>query len=70
MILTKLSEPGWERDFASIEDLYVVLRNGCCLQCREEADMMLEWAPTTENKVCDLAATDCGCEYWIDVKSV
>lgn len=55
--LTKLSQPGWERDFNSKVDLQRVLYEHICNQCRCEEGV------SEISEIADLLATACGCEF-------
>lgn len=55
--LTKLSQPGWERDFYDKQSLQRQLYLNICEQCR------CEEAITEISTIADMLATACGCEF-------
>lgn len=57
LTLTKLSEPGWERDFYDKVALQQTLYEHICNQCRCEEGI------TEISSIADMLATACGCEF-------
>ena len=58
--LTKLSQPGWERDFYDKVKLQQHLYLHICNQCRCEEGV------TEISSIADMLATACGCEFAYD----
>jgi len=59
-ILTKISEPGWEKTFPNKQLAYEELEPWICKMCKEEHFAEYnEWPSTIE----DLLWTACGCEF-------
>ena len=61
--LTKLSEPGWERDFYDKVELQRVLYNHICNQCRCEEGI------TEISDLADMLCTPCGCEFMYEERN-
>lgn len=61
--LTKLSQPGWERDFYTKVDLQRVLYEHICNQCRCEEGV------SEISEIADLLATACGCEFMYEERN-
>jgi hypothetical protein len=58
--LTKLSQPGWERDFYDKHSLQRHLYLHVCEQCRCEEGI------TEISTIADMLATACGCEFYYE----
>lgn len=58
--LTKLSEPGWERDFYSKVEVQSELYQHICNQCRSEEGI------TPLSGLADMLCTPCGCEFMLE----
>lgn len=58
--LTKLSSPGWEREFESPIEAQQELYKYICSQCRAEEGI------TTISSIPDMLCTACGCEFWYE----
>jgi hypothetical protein len=58
--LTKLSQPGWERDFYDKPSLQHHLFLHICPGCRSEEQI------TETSSISDMLATACGCEFSYD----
>ena len=68
--LTKLSSPGWEKDFDSEEEARDALFPYICKMCRK-GDEMVEfgWDPNPldeKSSIEDMLCSPCGCEFDID----
>ena len=74
MKLHKLSDPGWTKEFDSMEDAKAELYKHICNYCRkgeivkeEGREDWLLWEPVDENSDIDmLLNTGCGCEFDVD----
>lgn len=60
MILTKLSEPGWEKSYSDKFQLQAELYKCICSQCRCEEGI------TEISSIDDMLSTACGCEYMVE----
>ena len=60
MILTKLSDPGWQKSFETETEVRDELLKYVCFQCRCEDGI------TDESELGDVLGTACGCEFWVD----
>ena len=60
MILTKLSAPGWEKEYTDKVELQAELYKHICEQCRAEE------AVTEISSIYDMLNTACGCEFWVE----
>lgn len=76
--LFKLSKPGWEKDFATTEELRTELFKHICGVCRvgEEVkdsttdEVIWEASPVDENStIDDLLCTSCGCEFDVEIEN-
>lgn len=59
-MLTKLSSPGWDKEFDDEESLRNELVKYICNMCMEEDELFFN------SSVNDLLATACGCEFWVE----
>lgn len=59
-ILTKMSDPGWSKQFAVEQDVYEKLCEHICVPCIDEFVEEFGQPPTT---IEDLLYTACGCEF-------
>ena len=63
--LTKMSDPGWEKDFETQEELRLELIKHICGGCRDGDDT--DWGQANGDTTIDaLMGTPCGCEYWTE----
>ena len=62
MILTKLSDPGWQKSFETETEVRDELLKYVCFQCRCEDGI------TEKSELGDVLGTAwaCGCEFWVD----
>ena len=60
MILTKLSEPGWEKSYDDKVELQAELYKYICFQCQCEEGI------TEISDIGDMLATACGCEFMVE----
>ena len=73
--LTKLSEPGWERDFFTEDGARKELFKRICSMCQrgdefvsDDGEVLHKDAPVDKNSsIYDLLATPCGCEYDFEI---
>ena len=66
-ILTKISAPGWEKKFFTVDELknelYVHLCSYCCTGFKDE-ESGYEQDPVTEcSSLGEMLSTGCGCEF-------
>ena len=60
MILTKLSEPGWQKSFETETEVRDEIFKYVCFQCRCENGF------TDESELGDVLSSPCGCEFRVD----
>lgn len=69
--LIKISDPGWEKEFSTYEDVRIELLKHICNNCINEMGgyvsegRVFEEIKPSINLVEDLLATSCGLEYYI-----
>lgn len=56
-ILTKLSAPGWEKEFGTKEATRLELSRYICVLCRKVEHV------TDDSSIEDMLSTACGCEF-------
>ena len=74
IVLIKASEPGWEKEFPTIEDARIELLKHICAACLAgELDeigittgITITDYPPNQNDIIDLLCTPCGCEFWLE----
>lgn len=54
LVLSKISDPGWTREFETYTDVYEILKGYCCREC------------TSEALVNELLGTACGAEFMLE----
>lgn len=60
-ILSKLSEPGWDKEYEDMADLKIGLYSCLCFQCKCEDGI------TEVSAIGDMLATSCGAEYSVEI---
>jgi len=60
MILTKLSKPGWEKQYTDKDELKKELYRYICFQCRCEEGV------TEASDIHHMLWTACGCEFMVE----
>ena len=65
-ILTKLSSPGWEKEFTSEVEAKNELYKHICSSCRKgEEEFFFE--PVDQNSsIFDMLCSPCGCEFYFE----
>ena len=58
----KLSRPGWDKTFDTEEEARETLYAHICKSC------ILAEELTADSTIDDLLATDCGCEYYVEIE--
>lgn len=61
--LTKLSEPGWQKQFPTLLETYIELQHYICDMCIEEFVNKLSRPP---EDIHDLLWTTCGAEFMLE----
>lgn len=60
MILSKMSSPGWDKEFKTENQLKTELYKYICGSCIEEFTL------SHRSSVMDMLASPCGCEFWVE----
>ena len=72
MILIKRSDPGWEKEFQTEEELKTELYNWICKDCKEGCDEEYEGFVHVEppigltSSLAEMLSTSCGCEFCVE----
>jgi len=73
MILIKVSDPGWEKEFQTEHDLKEELYTHLCAQCKEGykeefgAELFYEQERISmDSSLGEMLSTGCGCEFYVE----
>lgn len=69
LVLMKLSEPGWDKEFSSYPELNQELGKYLCRDCQKEVIADCEdygEGGTAEDMMTYQLSTACGCEFWVE----
>lgn len=78
IILIKASDPGWKKEFSTIEEARKELLSHICFACLvggewDDIDengfttgVTITDTPPNQNDIYELLSTPCGCEYWLE----
>lgn len=70
-VLSKISHPGWDKEFDTEAGLLQELRLCICTSCMAGQkfyvgeDEAVSEPPPDANSISSLLGTACGCEYWV-----
>ena len=62
-ILTKLSYPGWEKEFASEVEARYELYKHICFLCRKGEEEFFSEPVDQNSSIFDMLDSPCGCEF-------